>query len=130
LKEDQLKELYDRNKVLSEPVYRNGHWIKGFAQQQKSPGAEIFSFMVGYEINQPFSGFRYLLQLNHTFAIDKVGGAPERKSSYFDFLTSDRGCGGWGPAFLERKCPTFQELVAPYLVDGKLTIKYEISEVD
>ena len=34
------------------------------------------------------------------------------------------------PDLLSRQCPTIQEVVAPYLVDGKLTIKYMISNVD
>ena len=62
-----------------------------------------------------------------TIIIDKVGDAPEKKLSSTWFLKSKRY--GWYD-FLNRKCPTIQEVVAPYLVDGKLTIKYEISKVD
>lgn len=56
--------------------------------------------------------------------------APGKEISSTFILSNDCGV-SWGrPDFLNRCCPTIQEVINPYIEDGKLVIKYEIRNID
>ena len=90
-------------------------------EQRRKEGAEVCSLSVGFQIHQTFSGLIDPVQFQQTSAIHEVEEAARGiswSSGPCLFCMSDEGS-GW-PDFLERQFPTIQEVVAAYLVDGKV----------
>ena len=107
-------------------LYRNGHWIEGFVE--RADGTELCSLCVGLARTTSEPEESQCVQLGLQISIDMDGDAPEKKITATWFLKNGKGR-GWTD-FLNRKCPTIKEVVAPYLVDGKLTIEFEVNKVD
>ena len=138
LRADQLKQLYEGEVVYTKPVYNNGHWIKGAVQRSKLKEEENYTLYVGIEIDalmleawQTLQHEIYMIQISSTVSI---GGLRYdiplvEKEGDLDILDDDESGYGWRD-FLDRKCPTIQEVVAPYLFDGELKINFDIHQVD
>ena len=121
LMKDELKDLYDYEKAVSEPVYHNGHWIRSYVEKkrvQEPRGVTDYQNKQSWTLKVAFLlGSSYVApcvaHLSLTAAIDKVGDATEKRRSATLILKNGTGL-GW-PDFLNRKCPTIQEVIAPYL---------------
>ena len=135
---DKLVELYDGETVLSETFFRNGHCFQAYARQHAVWNAN-FSLSVGLAICEPITETTYVIFATYKVSIDApisdqnddVEDCEHSEAEVFKSGCDEGWPAGWGSEDILDRCHTsIQEVVAPYLVDGKLTINYEISKVD
>lgn len=119
---DQLEILYNGfDDPSSKPFYHNGHWIIGLirAKYVKTEQVEKYTLQLGVDIYGVDSDF--VLPITINVSIGEVGDEATREILRSGLLDSSSY---YWLDFLNCECPTFEEVVATYLVDG--TIRFDI----
>lgn len=125
---DRLKKLYQGKDVFSEPFYYNGYYLKGAIGSNRDRDS-LFVGLSVYDDALVAKDAGLVVPLTFIASIDNVGEAP-MKRKYRTAIFGSSSIRGRLIDFLDRKRPTMTEVVAPYLLDGKLTINFEVSDID